>query len=72
MTALKAYMKQNRSIENNFYNDCKFMHEIAEIGHFECGKIRDKSLSTSAILTQAYNPALVLGQNNWITEVNEK
>lgn len=28
-------------------------------------------MSTQVIFTQAYNPGLVLGQNNWITEVNQ-
>lgn len=45
---------------------------MVEFANFDCGGITDKSLSTTVIVTQAINPGLVLGQNNWITTVQEK
>lgn len=71
-TALIAFLKNNRSLDYDFYNDCNTGQELLRYSNFQCGRISDKSLSTSVIFTQAYNPALVLGQNNWITEVQEK
>jgi len=71
-TALSALMKQNRSLEYDYFNDCNTGKELKEWAQFTCGRIKDKSLSTEIIFTQAFNPAFVLGQNNWITHVNEK
>lgn len=71
-TALIAFLKNNRSLDYEFFNDCNTGQELLRYSQFQCGKINDKSLSTSIIFTQAFNPALVLGQNNWITEVQEK
>lgn len=38
-TAIKAILKNNRTIDNDFYNDCKFMHDLATISDFNCGMI---------------------------------
>lgn len=72
MDALSAYWNFNRSLDYENFNDCITGQELESFAKFECGKVKDKSLSTSVIFTQAYNPALVLGQNNWITQVKEK
>ena len=69
-TALEAFMKNNRTLNFTHFNDCVTGQELRQWAHFTCGRIKDKSLSTQIIFTQAYNPGLVLGQNNWITEVN--
>lgn len=72
MDALTAFLKQNRTLDYTNYNDCQTGQELLEFSKFTCGRIKDKTLSTQIIFTQAFNPALVLGQNNWIVSVNEK
>lgn len=69
MDALTAFFKNNRSLSYEYFNDCNTGKELVDFAKFDCGGVRDKSLSTSVIITQAFNPALVLGQNNWITQV---
>lgn len=63
---------QNRSLDYDYLNDCLTGRELVEWANFDCGDIQDKSLSQSIIFTQAFNPALVLGQNKFVTEVKEK
>jgi len=70
--ALEAYLKDNRTLNYTNFNDCHTGKELMNLATFTCGTIRDKTLSTSMIFTQAFNPALVLGQNNWISQVSEK
>jgi len=53
-------------------NDCLTGKELADWVQFDCGNIHDKSLSSSIIFTQAYNPALVLGQTKAVKEVKQK
>jgi hypothetical protein len=69
MDALHAERKNNRSLDTEYFNDCNTVLELVEWAKFDCGHIHDKSMSTSVIMTQAFNPGLVLGQNNWITEI---
>jgi hypothetical protein len=71
-TALTAFYKPNRTLDYEYFNDCKTGKEMSRLARFTCGDIKDKSLSTTVIFTQAFDPALVLGQNNWISIVNEK
>jgi hypothetical protein len=52
-------------------NDCLTGKELLGWANFDCGDIHDKSLSHRMIWTQAFNPALVLGQNKFVTEVKE-
>jgi len=54
-------MKNNRSLDFTKYNDCKTGKELVEFAKFGCGRITDKTLSTSIIFSQAFNPAMVLG-----------
>ena len=63
---------QNRSLDYEYLNDCLTGKELEAWAKFTCGDIEDKSLSHSIIFTQAFNPALVLGQNKFVTEVKEK
>jgi hypothetical protein len=70
--ALQAFLKENRTLDYSKYNDCHTGKELLRFSDFSCGAIKDKTLSTSIIFTQAFNPALVLGQNNWISQVSEK
>lgn len=53
-------------------NDCLTGKELSQWAKFDCGDIQDRSLSQSMIFTQAFNPALVLGQNKFVSEVKEK
>lgn len=59
--ALEAFLKENRTLNYTEYNDCQTGKELEKFAGFTCGNIRDKTLSTSVIFTQAFNPALVLG-----------
>lgn len=70
--AQHAYYISNRSLDYEHFNDCLTGKELFELSKFVCGDIKDKTLSTSVIFTQAFNPALVTGQTNWVTEVNQK
>lgn len=70
--ALEAFLKENRTLDYTDYNDCHSGKELERFASFSCGTIEDKTLSTSIIITRAFNPALVLGQNNWISQVTEK
>lgn len=72
MDALHAFLKHNRSLDYEYFNDCNTGLELVEFANFDCGNINDKSMSVTVIVTQAINPGLVLGQNNWITSVQEK
>lgn len=67
--ALTAYFINNRSLNYEYLNDCLTGKELVGWVKFDCGKIHDKSLSHSMIFTQAFNPALVLGQTKKVSEV---
>lgn len=69
--ALDAFYIDNRTLDYNYLNDCLTGKELAQWANFDCGKIKDKSLSHRMIWTQAFNPALVLGQNKFVSEVRE-
>lgn len=34
MTALHAVKKNNRSVDNDYFNDCRFIHELAQFNSF--------------------------------------
>lgn len=62
----------NRSLDYDYLNDCLTGQELADWANFDCGNINDKSLSHEIIITQAFVPSLVLGQNKFVTEVKQK
>lgn len=51
VTALNAVLKKNRTLEYDYFNDCTTGKELAEFANFECGTIRDKSMSTTMYFT---------------------
>lgn len=61
MDAIKSEAKNNKSFDYEYFNDCNTGLELVEWAKFECGHIYDKSMSTTVIMTQVFNPALVLG-----------
>lgn len=70
--AEESYYKVNRSLDYDYLNDCITGKELAGWADFDCGNIKDKSMSHDIIFTQMFNPALVLGQSNFAVEVKEK
>lgn len=51
ITALSAFIKNNRTLDLSHYNDCKTAQELRAYASFSCGRIKDKSLSTTMIFT---------------------
>lgn len=71
-SAIEAYYKVNRTIKEEYFNDCMTLLELRNFAEFDCGNIKDKSLSAEVIWTQIINPGLALGQSNQALEVKEK
>lgn len=51
MDALVSFLKHNRSLDYEYFNDCNTGKELIDWANFDCGAINDKSMSSSVIIT---------------------
>lgn len=64
--ATKAHQTANRTLDYNYYDDCKTGEELKEFAKTWCDENDNDEHFKEINIIQAYNPKLVLGQSEWI------